>query len=169
MEDGVCASLELLPVLGREQMAELLAAELEKRGFSRQGETAVRSEGEGVEVRVDLKTGEVTATATASRELALELQRSRPVAPDAAVAEEKKLRGELQAQLDRQASDAEAKLRQRTSAGLEATLKGLRGELDAIANRVTAEALKRKAAELGTIEEISEDPQTGSLTIKVKV
>ena len=30
-------------------------------------------------------------------------------------------------------------------------------------------ALKRKAAQLGAIKEMTEDPQTGSLTIKVEV
>ncbi len=36
-------------------------------------------------------------------------------------------------------------------------------------NRVTAEALKEKAAKLGQIKQISEDAQTGSLTIVLEV
>jgi hypothetical protein len=38
-----------------------------------------------------------------------------------------------------------------------------------VVNRVTAEALKRKAASLGQIKEMTEDPQAGSLTIVVEV
>jgi hypothetical protein len=41
--------------------------------------------------------------------------------------------------------------------------------LNQAVNRVTAEALKRKAAQIGAIKEITEDAQTGSLTIKVEV
>jgi len=40
---------------------------------------------------------------------------------------------------------------------LEAQLGGLRAELDQAVNRVTAEALKRKAAQLGQIKQITED------------
>ena len=36
-------------------------------------------------------------------------------------------------------------------------------------NRITAEALKKKAASLGQIKEMTEDPQSGSLTITVEV
>ena len=36
-------------------------------------------------------------------------------------------------------------------------------------NHVTREALKQKAAQLGQIKEMTEDPQSGSLTIKVEV
>lgn len=52
---------------------------------------------------------------------------------------------------------------------LEGKLRDLRAELDSIANRVTAEALKVRASQLGEIREITEDPETGSLTIKVRV
>jgi len=41
----------------------------------------------------------------------------------------------------------------------------LRKELDQVANRVTAEALKRKAAQLGQIKEMTEDPESGSLFV----
>ena len=36
-------------------------------------------------------------------------------------------------------------------------------------NKVTADALKVKAAQLGQIKEMTEDPQAGSLTIVVEV
>ncbi len=52
---------------------------------------------------------------------------------------------------------------------LEQQLAGLRQELNQVVNRVTAEALERKAAQLGQIKELTEDPQTGSLTIVLEV
>ena len=51
---------------------------------------------------------------------------------------------------------------------LEGQLQDLRQELDEAVNRVTAEALKRKAAQMGQIKEMTED-ETGNLTIVVEV
>ena len=45
----------------------------------------------------------------------------------------------------------------------------MRKELNEAVNAVTREALKRKAAQLGQIKEMTEDPEAGSLTIKVEV
>ena len=45
----------------------------------------------------------------------------------------------------------------------------LREELDQAVNRITAEALKQKAAQIGQIKELTEDPQSGSLTIVLEV
>ena len=52
---------------------------------------------------------------------------------------------------------------------LEKQLGDLRQELDQAVNRVTAESLKEKARRMGQIKEMTEDPQTGSLTIVVEV
>ncbi len=52
---------------------------------------------------------------------------------------------------------------------LEGRLADLKTELDQAVNRVTAEALKRKAASMGRIKEIADDPESGSLTIVVEV
>ena len=45
----------------------------------------------------------------------------------------------------------------------------MRKELDQVVNRVTAEALKKKAAQMGRIKEVSEDKASGSLKIVVEV
>ena len=55
------------------------------------------------------------------------------------------------------------------SSELEAALGDISAELDQVVNRVTAEALKQKAGQLGQIKEITEDAENGSLTIKVEV
>ena len=54
------------------------------------------------------------------------------------------------------------------TAQLESKLKDLKDELDGVVNRVTANALKKRASELGTVEEIHEDG-SGNMTIKVRV
>src|SRR5262249_23709565 len=69
--DQVSTQLELLEVLPREQMAELLSHELEDRGFPCEDHTAQRTR-DGIEVSVDLDTGEVTVRIEASREVNVE-------------------------------------------------------------------------------------------------
>ena len=52
---------------------------------------------------------------------------------------------------------------------LEKHLAELQPELSQVVNKITREALKEKAKQMGTITEIAEDAQTGSLTIKIEV
>ena len=56
-EDHVSTQLELLELLPKEQMAELLGQELAKRGFERDGNQAVKQDGD-TSVSVDLETAE---------------------------------------------------------------------------------------------------------------
>jgi hypothetical protein len=42
-------------------------------------------------------------------------------------------------------------------------------EVEGVIHRVTVEALKRKASQLGEIKQMTEDPKSGSLTIVVTV
>src|SRR5207253_7952305 len=79
------------------------------------------------------------------------------------------LRARLREELEIEATERETALRSQATDLLEAKLRDLRTELDQVVNRVTAEALKRKAAQLGRIKELSEDPETGSLTIVLEV
>lgn len=52
---------------------------------------------------------------------------------------------------------------------LEQHVGDIRAELDRVSTAVVAEALKQRAAELGEIQEIVEDSETGELKIKVRV
>lgn len=168
VEDGVQSSLELLPILEKERMRELLAAELAARGFERDGDRARRPQDGGIVVEVDLASGEVTVTVEA--EAHLELEESRTGEVDRAREDQGKARlsADAKAQLERKADAAEVALRREATARLEAALDGLKDELNQVTNRVTAEALKKRAAELGTVEEVHEEPN-GNLTIKVRV
>lgn len=169
-EDGLRSRLELLPILPAPRLGELLGAELAARGFQVEAGRAVRKGADGVTVAVDLPSGEVSISVEAEREVEL---RTRQVG---AVAEPED-RPEAEAQLRRRAAQnlaeqeqAEVRaLRREVTQVLEGKLKDLQAELDQSVNRVTAAALKERAAQLGTIQEVHEDPTTGSLTIKVKV
>ncbi len=167
VDDGVCSNLELLPILEQDRMGALLSAELEGKGFKREGNDAVRDEGKGVTTRIDVKTGAVSVTAEGHQ--ALDLKATRTALADGPNQKtEDALRTAAQEQLERDAKAEEEALRRTVTRQLEAKLKDLKGELDQVVNKVTANALKARAAELGTVEEVHEDPG-GNLTIRVRV
>ncbi len=170
-EDRVSTRLEILEILPPQDMGALLAEELEKRGFRREGGLLVREE-EGLTITVEVESGTVTVLAQGAEEVELEAEREGRAfddyGPDAT-----KVRQQLQEQakkeLEKQAERETTRLQGEVTTRLEERLGELRHELDQAVNRVTAEALKRKAAQLGEIKELTEDPETGSLTIVVEV
>lgn len=168
VEDGVCASLEILPVLPREKMSGILMAELAQRGFVQEGNTARRKDKDGVEVTVDLEEGSVTVRLAREKEVNLEIKREARVDERMKQSEEERLRASVRGELERDAQREEKKLTEEVARKLEGKLRDLRQELDQVSNRVTASALKVRASQLGQIEEIHEEPD-GSMTIKVKL
>lgn len=169
VDDGLCSKLELLPILTRERTADLLAAELEKKGFKRDGDKAVRTEKDGVSVEVSLQDGEVKVSAKGAREVELKTQRQSVTVEELKVSREAELRKNAREALEVEAKNEEEKLRQEVTERLEGRLKDLKGELDGVVNKVTAAALKERASQLGTVEEVHENAETGELTIKVRV
>ena len=170
VEDGIKAGLEILDVLPREQMAELLRAELETRGFERREDGLMRRiEDDGTEVTVD----PVEATVTIRRESAQEVEVSgtekvsgwEETAKQVTEAGQRRLQERLEGQIDVETE----RLRDELNAALEKRIGILRGELDDVTNRVVAEGLKRRAAQLGEVTSIAEDPATGAVTIKVRL
>jgi hypothetical protein len=65
--------------------------------------------------------------------------------------------------------DKKSALETEVTKKLQDSLADIRRELDQVINRVTAEALKKKAAQMGRITELSEDKASGSLTIVLEV
>jgi hypothetical protein len=170
-QDHVSTQLELLEILPPEVMAQLLRAELEKHGFESEGDELVR-ERDGVVVTVDPKTGTVTVHAEASQEVELKGERTGWAGDqDGQKAKQvrERTRKELQKELEGRAGLERDKLQSQVTDQLEAQLGDLRKELHQAVNRVTAEALKQKAAQLGQIKELTEDPQSGSMTIVLEV
>jgi hypothetical protein len=173
VDDGVCTSLELLPILPRERMREHLGQELSRRGFEQRDGVARRAMEDGVTVEVALETGTVTvrveleATVKAQSDQAAALT-ERP-SPEQIAEAKAKLQVRLDAALEAEAGAQAERARRQATKLLEAKLGDLRAELDGVVNRVTAEALKEKARQMGEIEEMVEDAETGSLTITVKL
>jgi hypothetical protein len=170
--DRVSTQLELLEILPPEQMAALLEQELLNRGFQKQGDVLVRQQKGGVTVSVDPTSGTVTVQAEALERVELEAEREGRAYDDAgphARGVKKQLKEELQKSLARKAEEQTARLQSELTDKLEAQLGDLRQELDQAVNRVTADALKQKAAQLGQIKQMTEDPQSGSLTIVLEV
>jgi hypothetical protein len=168
VEDGVCSSLELLPILQPERMRELLARELGVRGFKREGQTATRDEGGGVTISIELATGEVSVTAEGHARLELSAERTAVVDAVDDPGHQQSLRAAARQSLERAATAEEEALRRKVTEELGGRLRDVKGELDGVVNRVTVEALKQRAGELGQVEEIHEEPN-GNLTIKVRV
>ena len=171
-EDSVSTQLEILEVLPPEQMAGLLSDELKKIGFEEEDGKLVRQECDGVIVMVDPTTGTVTVSAEGAETTKVDGELSGraydDVGPHANQVREQ-LRKELQKNLEKKVEDKTSELQGKITDKLEGELADLRQELDQVVNRVTADALKRKAASMGQIKEMTEDPQTGSLTIVVEV
>lgn len=171
-EDHVGTTLELLEILPPEAMAELLRGELGARGFHEKGGVFTRVDGE-LSISVDPCTGDVEVRAESQQEV--ELKGSLAGRADTDWGEsgreraEAALREKLGRELDAAARQREAEAQRCVTDRLEAALDDVRAELDQVVNRVTAEALKRKAAQLGQIKEMTEDPAAGSLTIVVEV
>jgi len=169
--DHVRSQLEVLSVLPEEQMAELLAAELEKQGYVRDGDIAVKEE-DGVKITVNLPNGEVKVEAESQEEVDLETTREGHAYDDAgpgAAEVEKKLREQAKAGLEKTAELKTDALQKQVTDQLEQALGDVRQQLDRAVNKATAEALKIKAKQMGNIKTISEDADSGSLTIVVEV
>jgi hypothetical protein len=169
--DHVSTQLEILEILPSEAMAELLEQELRGLGFERNGEVLVREQ-DGVLVSVDPKTGIVTARIEADQSLKLEREGEANVydfGSETAKQIQDARREQLRQEMEKDAKKETEQLQKEVTDRLEAELIDLRQELDQAVNRVTASALKPKAAQLGQIKSMTEDQKSGSLTIVLEV
>jgi leucyl aminopeptidase (aminopeptidase T) len=170
--DEIQSRLELLNILPPEATASLLKEELLKRGFHEAADGVLKRVQGAVIVSVDPCEGTVsvkvslehTANVESNREVAV-WEDVGPNGQAAAGAAREQMKKELQSRLDRVAERRQAD----ASAALEAALAELQPELNAIVNAVTRDALKAKAASLGTITAVTEDAAAGTLTITLEV
>jgi hypothetical protein len=168
VEDGVCTTLEMLPILPQERQSEILGAELARRGFARENGVAKREE-DGVVIEVDLKTGAVSVKAEATANIAIEKERTERMYEEVLEAGRKAAQERVDREAARDAATAEQQAKGEVAAKLEKKLGDLQRELDAVTSAVTRDALKEKARKIGEIEELHENAETGELTIKVKL
>ena len=170
--DHVCTDIELLEVLPKEQMSALLESELLKNGFQKEGELLVRTQDKST-ISVDPKTGRVTVTTELCEDVELKNKvdgwGDTDYGTEGRGKLEQSLRAQAQNNLAREASAKEEQLGQKATEHLEGVLRDLQKELDGVVNRVTGQALKQKAAQLGEIKSITEDAESGTLTIVLEV
>jgi len=168
--DGFQMKLELLDIACPEVTADLLEKELIALGFEKcdEEDTVSRTDEDGVVTRVNTKTRTVDISSEVEKEINLDIETDIWAEDDRPKSEEQG-RERVRRGLEKQADSCAEKLQQDITSVLEGKLNDIRKELDQVTNRVTATALKQKAASLGEIQEISEDPATGSLTIRVKL
>lgn len=169
--DEIGTHLELLEILPPDQMADLLRDELKGRGFE-EGDDGrmVRRDGP-LTVAVDTCTGEVTVRSEVAEDVTLEGKHDATTFDDASNQGDVRQRAKERARqkLEKQAEAEAGRLQEKATEVLEKHLDELQPELGKIVNKVTRDALKQKAAQLGTITELAEDAESGSLTIKVEV
>jgi len=170
-EDHVQTHLEVLEVLPCDQMAELLAKELAKIGFQREGDEMARTD-DKTRIVVDLESSSVTVSVAADKDVNVSGNKSGLQFDDrgqSAKQIRERLQKELGTELEAGVNERRQALQKELTDRLESELADIRRELDQAANRATAEALKVKAAQLGQIKEVTEDPQSGSMTIVVEL
>ena len=79
------------------------------------------------------------------------------------------MKDQLKQDLDRKFDQEQSRLQGKATEALEKHLNDLQPEISEVVNKVTRDALKQKAQQMGTVTEISEDAESGSLTIKAEV
>lgn len=170
--DEIGTQLEILDILPPEDMGALLREELARRGFQENDDgTLSRSDGT-VTVTVDPCTGEITVKSSAEETVSQEAKREASGFNDVGPNEQslrERVKEQLKQDLDKKFEQEQSRLQNEATERLEKHLQEIQPEISEIVNKVTRDALKRKANQLGTVKEMSEDAETGSLTIKIEV
>lgn len=169
--DRVTVELEFLPLMERSRLSELLASELVRRAFAESANgTWEKQIGEH---RLSIESA--TGTATLSGEFSQVVEASGAVegtldecgeTRDLAEAE---LRRVLEEQLAESVDAATDEHRTALVDELGRQLQMLEPELNQIVDAVTIDALKEKARQLGNIESIDEDRESGSLSLVIEL
>ncbi|MGL6074173.1 MAG: hypothetical protein ACRC8S_08430 [Fimbriiglobus sp.] len=170
--DEICTQLELLEILPPESMAKLLADELKARGFEENEDgTLSRNDGKAT-VTVDPCNGEVSVRTNVEESVTIEAKKDATgwddVGPGVDSVKDRTKR-ELKDIIEKKAGLETERLQGEATKALEQELENLQPELSSVVNKITREALKEKAKQLGAIKEIAEDAETGNLTIKIEV
>jgi hypothetical protein len=177
LSDSVKHTLNLTPIIELSEMLDLLEAILEERGFKRvEGEVRrlTRENTRGEQVTFDLEQQEVIVSLSEREELSVEVVAGGHYDEDFVSRSEGEQRTRLK--LDEQKSEAHATLeahaerRQRAlTQKLSESVDDQRRELNEILRGVYAESVKRKAAQLGEVMEISESTDNGQYELVIKI
>jgi hypothetical protein len=168
VDDGVCAALEMLPILAPERMAEILARELEAIGFVRDGDRATRTGDDGLEITIDVRAATVTVRLGDDADVSAQVTMHGRGGARTLDADRARVRKRVRSALDAKIDERTGELRQQITARLEDALADVRAELDGAIGRTTIAALTERAGQLGEIESVV-DEGNGNVTIKVKL
>jgi hypothetical protein len=170
--DEICTQLELLEVLPPEAMGKLLADELKGRGFTEAEDGKLTRKDGALTVTVDPCNGEVSVKSEVAESVQIDAQREASGYDDIGPGLEgtrERARAELKKDIDKKAEREGDRLQGQATEALEKHLAELQPELSQVVNKITREALKEKAKQLGAIKEIAEDAETGNMTITIEV
>jgi hypothetical protein len=153
-EDHVNVKIDLPPLLPPERTGQLLSGVLRRRGFGDGDDGRLVRERGGVTVTVDPADGSVEVRAEAEQQLPPDKPNPCTCRALERVREAEATANDLQRQVTHRLAGALARL-------------GC--ELEGVTAEVTRQALKEKAAQMGEVKEVTEDPKTGNMTIVVEV
>jgi hypothetical protein len=169
VEDGIEGPVDLLGILPPEDMNELLRQQLQTDGFERQEDGSMVKKLDEVIIEISPQERRIKASVDQEEEVTAKVKLDGTSYQETRRQAKKDLSTEAQAQAEAQINEERERLQRTVTDQLTGGIQNIQNELDQAINRTTAEALKRRAAQLGEIEEISEDNETGSLQIRVKV
>jgi hypothetical protein len=122
---------------------------------------------DGVEITVDLENATVTVR-IASEERVSKTGEKTGWGDRDRQGDEDRVRTQLKDELEAKVDAEQRRLREEVTSTLEKKVRDLRKELDQAVNKTTAAALKERAAQIGEIEQVSEE-ENGGITIKVRL
>lgn len=167
--DKVTTKVDLLPVLERGDMGNLLGDELVNDGFTREGNTCKKTEN-GITVTVDLEKQEVEISVEEEHEV--EKSGKMETRADADFQKESTAKENLQkklcAALEDEVQQDRDELQKEVTKKLESSIQEKLKKINDAATRATGKALKVKAAQIGDVQEVHEG-ENGELTIKIRV
>src|SRR5262249_18691365 len=154
-EDHVESQLDIPPTMPKEEIAQRLKAELTKRGFDETEDGKLLRERGGVKVQVD--------PATRKGRGSLEAEKQLPPPPDPPPRTCRAIDALRKEQAE------QSSLQREVTERLAGAVGRLGCELEGVAARITKDAIKDRARQLGRIKMEHEDPKTGELVIVVEV
>lgn len=152
--DQIKIAVELMPIIAEGDMSSLLQQQLEADGWKRQSDGSMQLEQNGVRATIDKDCKEITVSLEKKREV---------MARGLSDAEAKKA-------LDGVNTAAEEALKKELVRELTKAEGDIRANVDKAIQRVYVEALKKKAASIGTIEGMQESRRDdGEYEIVIRV
>lgn len=170
--DEICTTLELLDILPPEATADLLKKELKSRNFKEAENGTMVREDKNQIVTVDPCSGEVVVKTIVESDKKVEVKREGVAVDDIRDSREKvtkKLKERAQEEIQKEFDSEQKKSQSKATEHLEKAIADLQPEINDIVNKITRESLKAKAAQMGRIQEITENAESGEMTIKIEV